>query len=354
MRVGRVSVLPRRRLLSAAAAALATLACGEGRAGDRPDVGSSRKIVVTELVRELPPGGILAHDIFLESAYGFDLFGDTVATADGLAGRVQLFRSSGEHIATLGGPLGPGDPDILELPVRVQFAPDGTFWVGDVGRAALVGFAPGGGEPRIARLPVVTTAEGFGVDRVLGPVGPSAQPGFLLTAYAVGDGPLHIPSEVPLPDELAFDLEDRLSPRHLMVSGGPGDGVILLDGIRTMLWRIGLEYEPPRIVDITRIPVPEWLVGSTRAEMGAIVEALPPGATAPGFKDVRAGEQGVWLVPSLDSIDGLFVPYEADGRATVLWRDPLLDAAWSSRLLGDSAWLMYPATLRLFAVADER
>ncbi|WP_419936230.1 hypothetical protein [Candidatus Palauibacter sp.] len=305
---------------------------------------------MSEFVQELPPGGILSHDIFLERARGFDLFGDTVAIADRLAGRVQLFRSKGEHIATLGGPLGPGDPEILQSPWRVEFAPDGTLWVGDPGRGALVGFPLGGGEPQTAQLPVATTA-GFGVDHVLGPVGASAHPGFLLTAYAVADRPLNIPSEVPLPSELAYG-PDRISPGHLVVSGGRRGEVILLDAIRTSLWRIGLEYEPPRIVDISRIPVPAWLVKSVRADMELMAEAFP-GAVAPGFKDMRAGDRGVWLVPGLDTIDGVFVPYEADGRVTVLWRDPLQEEAWSSRVLDDAAWLMYPASLRLFTIADE-
>lgn len=348
-----MSALLLRRLLPVAVAAPAIWACGDGQVGDRPDIGSSREVVVNEFVRELPPGGILSHDILLERAGTFDLFGDTVAIADQLAGRVQLFRSSGDHVATLGGPPGPGDPETLQLPLRIEFAPDGTLWVGDPGRGVLVGFAPGDAEPRTVRLPVVTTAIGFGVDHVLGPVGPSTQPGFLLTAYALGDRPLNIPSEVPVPDELAFDLEDRLSPMHLMVSGGRKGEVVLVDGIRTMLWRVELEYEPPLIVDISRIPVPEWLVRSTRAYMESIAEDIP-GATAPGFKDVRAGERGVWLVPALGSIDGMFVPYEADGRVTVLWRDPLLDWAWSSRLLDDAAWLLYPTSLKLFMIGDGR
>ena len=310
---------------------------------------------MNEFVRELPPGGILSEDILLERAGTFDLFGDTVAIADGLAGRVQLFHSNGDHIATLGGPTGPGDPEILELPMRVEFAPDGTLWVGDPGRGVLAGFAPGDAEPRTVRLPVITTAAGIGVDHVLGPVGASTQPGFLLTAYALGDRPLNIPSEVPVPEELAFDLEDRLSIMHLMVSGGRRGEVVLADGIRTMLWRVGLEYEPPRIVDISRIPVPRWLVRSTRAYMESIAEDIP-GAVAPGFKGMRAGERGVWLVPASDDpVDGVFLPYEEDGRATVLWRDPQRPEAWSSRILDDdTAWLLFPGSLMRFTVTDER
>ena len=151
-------------------AAWTTWACGDGGADSPLDVDSSRQLTVRELVQELPPGGLLADDLFLETADGFDLFGDTVAVSDRVAGRVQLFRSSGEHIATLGGPPGPGDPEMLESPMRVQFAPDGTLWVGDPGRAALVGFPSGGGEPQTARLPgaAMATAIGFGVDHFLG------------------------------------------------------------------------------------------------------------------------------------------------------------------------------------------
>ena len=307
-----------------------------------------------ELVRELPPGGVLSDDLFLESADGFDLFGDTVAIADRLAGRVQLFRSEGEHIATLGGPSGPGDPDVLQSPMRVEFAPDGALWVGDLGRGALVRFPPGEGEPRTVRLPVISTAAGFGVDHVLGPVGPSVEPGFLLTAYAAGDRPLNIPSEVPIPAELAYEASwrSRIGTLNLVVSGGRKGEVVLLDAMETILWRIELEYEPPRIVRISRIPVPRWLVESTRAEMARIVEGRP-GVRAPGFKDMRAGERGVWLVPAIDPVDGLFLPYEEGGRTTVLWRDPLHEEAWGSRVLDDTAWQMYPASLRLFTIADE-
>ena len=263
-----------RRLLPGAAAAWATWACGEGGAGGRLDVGSSREVVVGELVRELPSGGVLSDDLVLETARGFDLFGDTVAIADRVAGRVQLFRSDGEHIATLGGPAGPGDPEVLQSPWRVEFAPDGALWVGDPGRGALVRFPPGGCEPRTVRLPVPSTAGGFGVDHVLGPVGPSVEPRFLLTAYAVADRPLNIPSEVPLPAELAYEASwmDRIAPLSLVVSGGRKGEVVLLDAMRTILWRIELEYEPPRIVRISRIPVPRWLVESTRAEMERIVD----------------------------------------------------------------------------------
>ena len=307
-----------------------------------------------ELVRELPPGGVLSDDIFLETARGFDLFGDTVAIADRVAGRVQLFRSDGEHIATLGGPAGPGDPEVLQSPWRVEFAPDGALWVGDPGRGALVRFPPGGGEPRTVRLPVITTAAGFGVDHVLGPVGPSGEPRFLLTAYAVADRPLNIPSEVPLPAELAYETSwmDRIAPLSLVVSGGRKGEVVLLDTMETILWRIELEYEPPRIVGISRIPVPRWLVESTRAEMERIVEGRP-GVSAPGFKDMRAGERGVWLVPSIDPVDGMFLPYGEEEPATVLWRDPEREEAWSSRVLDDAAWLMYPASLQLFRITGE-
>lgn len=309
--------------------------------------------MVKELVRELPPGGILSDDIFLETARGFDLFGDTVAIADRVAGRVQLFRASGEHIAALGGPLGPGDPDNLESPMRVEFAPDGALWVGDLGLGALVRFPPGEGGPRTVRLPVISTAIGFGVDHVLGPVGPSVEPGFLLTAYAVADRPLNIPSEVPLPAELAYEASwmDRVAPLSLVVSGGRKGEVVLLDAMRTILWRIELEYAPPRIVRISRMPVPRWLVESTRDEMERIVEGRP-GVSAPGFKDMRAGERGVWLVPAIDPVDGLFLPYEEGGRPTVLWRDALHEEAWSSRVLDETAWLMYPASLRLFTIMD--
>lgn len=344
--------LLRCRLCPVAVAALAVWACGAGSIPDRPDAGSSRTVAANEFLRELPPGGVLAHDIFLERARGFDLFGDTVAVADRLAGRVHLFRSTGEHIATLGGPLGPGDPEILKSPWRVEFAPDGALWVGDPGQGALVQFPRGGGEPHAVRLPVATTAAGFGVDHVIGPVGPSTQPGFLLTGYGVADGPLNIPSEVPLPGELAYGLEDRMSAGHLVVSGGRRGEVILLDAIRTILWRIELDYAPPKIVRTSRIAIPEWLVKSTQAYMERMAEAFP-GATAPGFKDMRAGQRGVWLVPALDSIDGVFVPYEADGRVTVLWRDPLREEAWSSRVRDDTAWLMYSASLQLFKIADE-
>ena len=337
-------------------AALTTWACGDGAADSPLDVDSSRQVAVRERVQELPPAGLLSDDLFLETARGFDLFGDTVAVADRVAGRVQLFRSSGEHIATLGGPLGPGDPEILESPWRVQFAPDGALWVGDPGRAALVWFPSGGGEPQTARLPGATmaTAVGFGVDHVLGAIGLSAQPGFLLAAYGLADGPLNIPNEVPLPEELAFGPVDRISALHVVMSVGREGEVILLDGMRTILWRIELEYDPPRIVRISRIAVPDWLVESTRAEMERRVTGRP-GVSAPGFKDMRAGERGVWLVPAIDPVDGVFLPYEEDGRATVLWRDPQRQEAWSSRILDDdTAWLMFPGSLMRFTVADER
>lgn len=308
-------------------------------------------VAVRELVRELPPGGILSEDLLLESADGFDLFGDTVAVSDRMAGRVQLFGSSGEHIAALGGPLGPGDPEVLQSPWRVEFAPDGALWVGDVGRVALVRFPAGGGEPRVVRLSLGTPAGGFGVDRVLGPIALSIQPDFLLTAFGPAGGPLNIPNEVPLPGELVFGMEDRINAYHTFVSGGREGEVILLDAIRTNLWRIELEYDPPRIVGVSRIAIPDWLIRSTDAEMELMAEAFP-GATAPGFKDMRAGETGVWLVPTLDAIDGVFVPYETTGRVTVLWRDPSHEQAWSSRVLDDTAWLMYPGSLRLFTVTD--
>lgn len=346
-----------RHRLGLVAAAWAIWGCGEGGASGRIDVGSSRAVVPKQLVQELPPGGLLSDDLFLERARAFDLFGDTVAIADRVAGRVQLFRSDGEHIATLGGPSGPGDPDVLQSPWRVEFAPDGALWVGDSGLGALVRFPPGAGEPQTARLPgaAMATAVGFGVDHVLGPVGPSVEPGFLLTAYAVADRPVNIPSEVPLPAQLAYEASwrNRMGLLNLVVSGGRKGEVVLLDAMRTVLWRIELEYEPPRIVQISRIPVPRWLVESTRAEMEQIVEGRP-GVRAPGFKDMRAGERGVWLVPVIEPVDGVFLPYEEDGRATALSRDPLHEEAWSSRVLDDTAWLMYPGSLKLFTVTDER
>ncbi len=313
--------------------------------------------MATELVLEVPPGGVLAEGLFLERASGFDLFGDTVAIADRLGGRIQLFRSTGEHIATLGGPLGPGDPEILESPVRVEFAPDGTLWAGDPVRSVVAGFPPEGGEARIARVWPATSAATFGVDPVLGPVGLSAQAGFLLTAYAAGDRPLDIPLDVPIPEELAYNQGNPSSffnrmDRTVAVSGWRRGEVILLDGRRIILWRIRLEYEPPRIVDISRLPLPEWLVESARADLRVMEEAFP-GAIASGFKDMRAGSRGVWLTPGEPAIDGVFIPYDPDDRATVLWRDPMRREAWRVRLLDDSAWLMYPASLRLFTVADE-
>ncbi|MYC89238.1 MAG: hypothetical protein F4X22_13530 [Gemmatimonadales bacterium] len=346
----------RRRLGLVAMAALTTWACGDGGTDSPLDVDSSAQVAVRKLVQELPPAGLLSDDLFLESARGFDLFGDTVAVADRMAGRVQLFRSSGEHIATLGGPLGPGDPEILESPWRVQFAPDGSLWIGDPGRAALIRFPSGGGEPQTARLPGATmaTAVGFGVDHVLGAIGLSARPRFLLAAYGLADGPLDIPSEVPLPEELTFGPVDRISAQHVVMSVGREGEVILLDGVRTILWRIELEYDPSRIVRISRIAVPDWLVESTRAEMEQRV-AGRPGVSAPGFKDMRAGERGVWLVPAIDPVDGVFLPYEEDGRATVLWRNPQQrQGAWSSRILDDgTAWLMFPGSLMRFTVAGE-
>ncbi len=348
-----------RRFLLAAAATWVASACAGGNPGGEPnvDVGSSRSVVATELVRELPPGGELAEELFLERASGFDLFGDTVAIADRLAGRIQLFRSTGEHLAALGGPLGPGDPEILESPVRVEFAPDGTLWAGDRARSVIAGFPPGGGEPRIARVWPATSAATFGVDRVLGPVGLSAQAGFLLTAYAAGDGPLDIPLDVPIPEELAIhsgnpsSFVNRLD-RTVTVSGWRRGEVILLDGRRIILWRVQLEYEPPRIVDISRLPLPEWLVEIARADLRVMEQAFP-GATASAFKDVRAGSLGVWLTPGEPAIDGAFIPYDPNARTTVLWRDPTRREAWRVRLLDDSAWLMFPASLQLFTIADE-
>lgn len=346
-----------RRLLPGVAAAWAVGACAGADAEGRPDVGESVEVVAVELVRELPPGGVLADDIFLESARGFDLFGDTVAIADRLAGRVQLFRSTGEHIATLGGPLGPGDPETLKSPFRVEFAPDGTLWAGDTGRGVVAGFPPGGVEPRTARVWPATSAATFGVDHVLGPVGISGQAGFLLTAYAIGNHPLEIPSEVPIPGELALNqgnLESFINRmgQTLVVSGGRRGELVLLDGKRLVVWRIRLEYEPPRIVEILRHSLPEWLVESARADLRVMEEAFP-GAIASAFKDMRAGPRGVWLTPATPVIDGVFVPYDPDARATVLWPDPMRREAWQVRILDDSAWLMYPASLQLFTIADE-
>lgn len=200
----------------------------------------------------------------------------------------------------------------------------------------------------------MATAVGFGVDHVLGAIGLSARPRFLLAAYGLADGPLDIPSEVPLPEELTFGPVDRISAQHVVMSVGREGEVILLDGVRTILWRIELEYDPSRIVRISRIAVPDWLVESTRAEMEQRV-AGRPGVSAPGFKDMRAGERGVWLVPAIDPVDGVFLPYEEDGRATVLWRNPQQrQGAWSSRILDDgTAWLMFPGSLMRFTVAGE-
>ena len=313
--------------------------------------------MAVELVRELPPGGVLADDIFLESARGFDLFGDTVAIADRLAGRIQLFRSTGEHIATLGGPPGPGDPEVLKSPSRVEFAPNGTLWVGDSGRGAVVGFSPGGGEPHTARVWPATSAVTFGVDHILGPVGLSGQAGFLLTAYTIGDGPMEIPSAVPIPEELALNQGDLGSfvnrmDQTLVVSGGRRGEIVLLDGKRLVLWRIRLEYEPPRIVEMSRHSLPEWLVESARADLRVMEEAFP-GAIASAFKDMRADSRGVWITPATPVIDGVFVPYDPDTPATVLWPDPRRQAAWQVRILDDSAWLMYPASLQMFAISAE-
>ncbi len=313
--------------------------------------------MATELVRELPPGGVLADELFFERASGFALFGDTVAIADRLAGRIHLFRSTGEHIATLGGPPGPGDPETLESPVRIAFAPDGTLWAGDTGRGVVAGFPPGGGEPHTARVPLATSAATFGVDLILGPIGISGEVGFLLTAYAAGDRPLEIPSEVPIPGELALSpgdvggLMNRMD-QTLLVSGGRRGEVVLLDGKRLVLWRVRLEYEPPRIVKISRHSLPEWLVESAQADLRMMEEAFP-GAIASAFKDMMADSRGVWLTPAAPAIDGVFLPDDPDDRAMVLWRDPNRREAWRVRILDDAAWLMYPASLQLFAIADE-
>lgn len=357
IRVGRAP-LPRSPLRLVAVAALAACACGEGHTADRPDIGSSRSVVTTNLALELPPGGVLAEELFLERASGFDLFGDTVAITDRVAGRIQLFRSTGEHIATLGGFPGPGDPEVLESPVRIEFAPDGTLWAGDRVRSVVAGFPPGGGEPRIARVWPATSAATFGVDHVLGPVGLSAQTGFLLTAYAYGDQPLDIPLDVPIPEELAYDPSDVGSffnrmDRTVAVSSGRRGEVSLLDGRRVILWRVRLEYDPPRIVDISRLPLPQWLVEIARADLRVMEEAFP-GATTSAFKGMRAGSRGLWLTPGEPAVDGVFLPYDPDARATVLWRDPERREAWRVRLLDDSAWLMYPASLQRFTITDER
>lgn len=160
--------------------AWATAACVGGDAAGRAGANSVRDVVAAELVLEVPDGGVLAEEFFIEEADGFDLFGDTVAIADRTAGRIQLFRSTGEHIATLGGPPGPGDPETLGSPNRLEFAPDGTLWAGDTQRAAVVGFPPGGGEPYTARVQPATSAATFGVDHVLGPIGISGEAGFRL------------------------------------------------------------------------------------------------------------------------------------------------------------------------------
>lgn len=335
---------------------LTTAGCLGGDAGGRASVDSVRGVVATELVLEVPDGGVLAEEFFLERAAGFDLFGDTVAIADRTAGRIQLFRSTGEHIATLGGPPGPGDPETLGSPNRVEFAPDGTLWAGDTQRGAVVGFPPGGGEPYAARVQPATSAATFGVDHVLGSIGISGEAGFLLTAYAAGEQPLEIPSEVPIPEELALrgDLQSLINRMDytLMVSGGRRGEVVLLDAKRLVRWRIRLEYEPPRIVEMSRHNLPEWLVEIAQADFQVMAEAFP-GAIASAFKGMRAGSRGVWLTPSAAVIDGVFLPYDPDAPATALWRDPVRPEAWQVRVLDDSAWLMYPASLQLFTIADE-
>ena len=41
-----------------------------------------------------------------------------------------------------------------------------------------------------------------------------------------------------------------------------------------------------------------------------------------------------------------------DGIRTVPWRDSLRREAWSSRVLDDAAWLMYPGSLMRFTVEE--
>ncbi|WP_420636710.1 hypothetical protein [Candidatus Palauibacter sp.] len=141
--------------------------------------------------------------------------------------------------------------------------------------------------------------------------------GHLLTV--VGEETLDIPSQVPLPGELGFDLLARAMGFYFLSSRGEKE-LVLVDDRSLTLWRVQLEYAPPGIVGIEEIALPRWLLDRMEASRERTLEAF---RHAPGhafaFRAMRATRDGVWLEPAASGIRGVLVPYDA-GDVTVLWR----------------------------------
>ncbi|WP_419933889.1 hypothetical protein [Candidatus Palauibacter sp.] len=254
----------------------------------------------------------------LEGAQAFDLIGDTLAIADQLAGRVHLFDVAGRHLRTLGGPAGSG-PDVLQAPLHIVFGRDRSLWVGDGGGGRIVRFGPDLEVAETIQLPArgLGFAGRFAVDPVLGVITASMSEGHLLTV--VGEETLDIPSQVPLPGELGFDLLARAMGFYFLSYRGQNE-LVLADDRSLTLWRVQLEYAPPGIVGIEEIVLPRWLLDRMEESRERTLETFrhTPGH-AFAFRGMRATRDGVWLEPAASGIRGVLVPYDA-GDVTVLWR----------------------------------
>ncbi len=296
----------------------------------------------------------------LEDAWSFDLRGDTVAIADRLAGRVQVFNLRGEHLKSLGGSTGTG-PDILEAPLHVGFAADGTLWVGDMGTGRLVRFSSNLEVTGSVPAPINGPIRRFAVDPVLGIVIASTTEGYLLAARGDGGANEDIPSEIPIPADLlpvpgefGVDISRQLGDSFLLSSGGEGE-LFLVDERSITLWRIRLEYAPPRMVDIHEVVLPEWLVNRVEERRQVTMETFghTPGLQPPPpFNSMTVTGDGVWLEPAGSAgigVRGVLIPHRA-GEVTVLWRGDEAPPVWKSRLRDGVAYLLNRTTLSQYEV----
>ena len=291
-------------------------------AGCRGGVDTATHLVVGERWTRFPVAGAAASDEagipILQAARAFDLIGDTLAIADQLAGRIHLFDLTGRYFRALGGPVGSG-PEVLQSPVRIVFGPDRSLWVGDGRRGRIVRFGPDLEVAETIHLPSggLGFADRFAVDPVLGIITASMSDGHLLAA--LGEETLDIPSQVPIPGELAFNPVARAMGFYFLSSRGEKE-LVLVDDQSLTLWRVQLEYAPLGIVGFEEIVLPQWLLDRIQAGRERTLEAFrrTPGH-AFAFRAMRATRDGVWLEPAGSGIRGVLVPYDT-GDVTVLWR----------------------------------
>ena len=245
--------------------------------------------------------------------------------------------------------------------MHVGFAPDGTLWVGDMGAGRVIRFSSDLEVTESVPVPINGPIRRFAVDPVLGIIIASTTEGYLLTARG-GDGEHEdIPSEIPvpgellpIPGELGVDISRQMGDSFLLSSGGEGE-LFLVDERSVTLWRVRLEYAPPRIVSIDEVVLPEWFVNHVEEKRRITMETfghMPGIRPPPPFNSMRVTGDGVWLEPAGSAgigVRGVLIPHLA-GEVTVLWRGDETLAVWKSRLRNGVAYLLNKTTMSQYEV----